>query len=136
MDEESLTRRADEIRARYREGIVWAPDWPRVGDPCLGYERAPDCPESDEQGPEYGRVYCTRDRGHPMPHVADGLATIVHVWTDAGPVPFRLTLSGYAATMPEPTAEAIRSIAEMNPDRTRELLAFLFDRGPMPGRAE
>lgn len=121
--------------------------WPRVGDPCLGFERAPDCPAIDHPlGPDHP-VYCTRDTGHEMPHVADGQEEIVHVWVGdddlltvaqahpvktrevlswllsdpddgrradeiadlyrrgivrapAEPVPFALTLSGYAATMP------------------------------------
>ena len=54
--------------------------WPKVGDPLFGYNRAPDCPAVDT--PDSFPFACTRDAGHPMPHVADGLAMIVHTWTD------------------------------------------------------
>jgi len=32
-------------------------------------------------------VYCTRDAGHPMPHTADGLEEIVHVWVTGADLP-------------------------------------------------
>jgi hypothetical protein len=83
-----------------------ADTWPKVGDPCLGYERAPDCPATDDPAgfrPMY--VACTRDEGHAPPHVADGLDTIVHVWvSDAD----------------------LRALAEANPEGAAALLAFLF----------
>jgi hypothetical protein len=88
--------------------------WPKVGDDCLGFERAPDCEAVDVvQG---YRVYCTRDTGHAPPHVADGATKIVHVWVDDAD---------------------LRAAAEANPETARALLAWLFTTdpaAPMPGR--
>lgn len=57
--------------------------WPKVGDPPFGYVHATDCPaEDDPDGTGYAFI-CTRDAGHPMPHVADGFEAIVHVWADS-----------------------------------------------------
>jgi hypothetical protein len=61
--------------------------WPKVGDPSLGFERAPDCPATDTPGGYGMTVYCTRDAGHPMPHTADGLEEIVHVWVTGADLP-------------------------------------------------
>ena len=86
-----------------------APDtsavWPKVGDPCLGFDRAPDCPATDDPAGLGGRVYCTRDEDHAPPHVADGVREIVHVWV---------------------SDDDLRAVAEANPEGARELLAWLF----------
>lgn len=90
--------------------------WPRVGDPPFGFNRAPDCPAVHRPASDltYGDalpVYCTRDAGHPPPHVADGLNIIVHVWVDD---------------------DDLRAAAEANPDAALALLATLLadpDRG-------
>jgi len=80
-----------------------ADTWPKVGDPCLGFERAPDCPATDV--PHGFRVYCTRDEGHAPPHVADGQTAVVHVWVDD---------------------DDVMAAARANPAATRDLLAWLF----------
>lgn len=95
--------------------------WPRVGDPCLGFEHAPDCPAIDTPAGPALPVYCTRDVGHPMPHVADGREEVVHVWVDD---------------------TSVRAVAFANPHRARELVSWLLsdpadpDAPPMPGRGE
>lgn len=59
--------------------------WPKVGDPSFGFDVAADCPATDDPGDLHIPLYCTRDAGHPMPHVADGLTEIMHVWADPAP---------------------------------------------------
>jgi hypothetical protein len=54
--------------------------WPKVGDPPFGFDVAADCPAVDDPDGCGWPLYCTRDAGHPMPHVADGFDRIVHVW--------------------------------------------------------
>jgi hypothetical protein len=83
-----------------------APDvWPKVGDPCLGFDRRPDCPATDDPARLGDLVYCTRDAGHAPPHVADGVGEIVHVWV---------------------SDDDLRAIAEAHPEGAARLLAFLF----------
>lgn len=57
------------------------PSRPKVGDPAFGYDVEANCPATDDPDGIGWIVFCTRDAGHPMPHVADGFERVVHVWT-------------------------------------------------------
>jgi hypothetical protein len=93
-----------------------AAPWPKVGDPPIGFEHAPDCPAvtlPDADLPQFP-VYCTRSTGHAPPHVAEGIDRIVHVWVGD---------------------DDLRAAALANPDAALALFAFLLGE-PDPNRSE